>query len=113
MHLIGFAEVAALITVVGAAIYALGLLGLAWPIHKRWNNDASTTWYAISLIPRAVVSGQGMRIFMGFPTIMAILLLIWWLIALPTLCLLSVAVSNLASWAAGIWALLVLLAAEE
>jgi hypothetical protein len=54
-----------------------------------------------------------MRIFMGFPTIVAILLLIWWLIVFPTLCLLSVAVSNLASWAAGIWALLVLLAAEE
>ncbi len=65
--MIGIAEVAALITVVGAAIYALGPLGAAWPIHKRWNNDASTTWYAISLIPRAVVAGQGMRIFMGFP----------------------------------------------
>jgi hypothetical protein len=108
--MIGIAEVAALITVVGATNYTLGLLGVAWPIHKRWNNDASTTWYAISLIPRAVVAGQGMRIFMGFPIIVAILLLIWWLIVFPTLCLLSVAVSNLASWAAGIWALLVLLA---
>ena len=75
--MIGLAEVAALVTVVGAAIYVLGLLGLAWPIHIRWNNDASTTWYAMSLIPRAVVAGQGMRIFMGFPTIMATLLLVW------------------------------------
>ena len=32
----GIAEVAALITVVGAAIYGLGLLGVAWSIHKRW-----------------------------------------------------------------------------
>ncbi len=70
--MIGIAEVAALITVVGATNYTLGLLGVAWPIHKRWNNDASTTWYAISLIPRAVVAGQGMRIFMGFPIIVAI-----------------------------------------
>ena len=108
--MIGLAEVAALITVVGAAIYGLGLLGLAWPIHKRWNNDASTTWYAMSLIPRAVVAGQGMRIFVGFPTIMAALLLIWWLIIFPVLRLLSVAVSGLASWAVGIFALLVLLA---
>ena len=106
--MIGLAEVAALITVVGAAIYALGLLGLAWPIHKRWNNDASTTWYAMSLIPRAVVAGQGIRIFVGFPTIMATLLLIWWLIVFPTLRLLSVAVSNLAAWVVGIFALLVL-----
>ena len=74
--MIGLAEVGALITVVGAAIYVLGLLGLVWPIHKRWNNDASTTWYAMSLIPRTVVAGQGMRIFVGFPTIMATLLLI-------------------------------------
>jgi hypothetical protein len=108
--MIGLAEVAALITVVGAAIYGLGLLGLAWPIHKRWNNDASTTWYAMSLIPRAVVAGQGMRIFVGFPTIMAALLLIWWLLIFPVLRLLSVAVSGLASWAVGIFALLVLLA---
>ena len=64
--MIGFAEVADLITVVGAGIYGLGLLRLAWPIHKRWNNDASTTWYATSLIPRAVVAGQGMRIFRDF-----------------------------------------------
>ena len=111
--MIGLAEVAALITVVGAAIYGLGLLGLAWPIHKRWNNDASTTWYAMSLIPRAVVAGQGMRIFVGFPTIMAALLLTWWLIIFPVLRLLSVAVSGLASWAVGIFALLVLLAAEQ
>jgi hypothetical protein len=78
--MIGFAELAALITVVGAGIYGLGLLGLAWPSHKRWNNDASTTWYAMSWIPRAVVAGQGMRIFMGFPTITAILMLMWCLI---------------------------------
>ena len=108
--MIGFAEAAALITVVGAAIYGLGLLGVAWPIHKRWHNDAATTWYAVSLIPRAVVAGQGMRIFMGFPTIMATSLLIWWLIVFPVLRLLSVAVSNLAAWSVGIFALLALLA---
>ena len=41
--MIGFAEVAALITVVGAAIYGLGLLSVAWPIYKRWHNDAATS----------------------------------------------------------------------
>ena len=110
MHLIGFAEVAALITVVGAATYGLGLLGVAWPIHKRWHNDAATTWYAISLIPRAVVAGQGMRIFVGFPTIMATLLLMWWLIVFPILRLLSVVASDLAAWVVGVFALLALLA---
>lgn len=108
--MIGIVEVAALITVVGAAIYGLGLLGVAWPIHKRWNNDASTTWYAVALIPRAVVAGQGMRVFMGFPTIMATLLLMWWLVVFPVLRLLSVVVSSLAAWSVGIFALLALLA---
>jgi uncharacterized membrane protein YhaH (DUF805 family) len=89
--MIGLAEVAALITVLGAAIYGLGLLGVAWPIHKRWHNDAASTWYAVSLIPRAVVAGQGVRIFMGFPTVMATLLLTWWLVVFPVLRLLSVA----------------------
>jgi hypothetical protein len=108
--MIGFAEVAALITVLGAAIYGLGLLGVAWPIYKRWHNDAATTLYAISLIPRAVVAGQGMRIFMGFPTLLATLLLIWWLVVFPLLRLVDVVASNLAAWAVGIFALLVLLA---
>jgi uncharacterized membrane protein YhaH (DUF805 family) len=106
--MIGLAEVAALITVFGAAIYGLGLLGVAWPIHKRWHNDAASTWYAVSLIPRAVVAGQGVRIFMGFPTLMATLLLTWWLVVFPVLRLLSVVASNLAAWSVGIFALLVL-----
>lgn len=108
--MVGLAEVAALVTVLGAAIYVLGLLGLAWPIHRRWDNDASTTWYAMSLVPRAVVAGQGLRIFLGFPTMVAILLLTWWLVIFPVLDLLSVAVSALVGWAIGIFALLVLLA---
>ncbi len=45
---------------------------------------------------------------MGFPTIMATLLLLWWLIVFPTVRLLSVAVSNLAALAANIFALVVL-----
>jgi hypothetical protein len=108
--MIGFAEVAALITVVGAAIYGLGLIGVAWPIHKRWHNDAATTWYAVSLIPRAVVAGQRMRIFMGFPTVITTLLLLWWLVVFPLLDLLSEVASDLAGWSVGIFALLVLLA---
>jgi hypothetical protein len=45
---------------------------------------------------------------MGFPTIMATLLLLWWLIVFPTVRLLSVAISNLAALAVNIFALAVL-----
>jgi len=108
--MIGIAEVAALITVVGAAIYGLGLLGVAWPIHKRWQNDAATTLYAVSLIPRAVVAGQGIRILMGFPTLVATLLLVWSLLVFPVLPLVSAVASDLVGWIVGILALVALLA---
>lgn len=62
----------------------------------------------MSLIPRTVVAGQGTRIFIGFPTIMATLLLLWWLIVFPTVRLLSLAVSSLAALAFNIFALVVL-----
>ena len=45
---------------------------------------------------------------MGFPTIMATLLLLWWLIVFPTVRLLSVAASNLAALAVNIFELVVL-----
>jgi hypothetical protein len=77
--MVGFAEIAALITVGATTIYVLGLVALAWSIHERWNNDAFTTWYALSLIPRTVVAGQGMRLFIGLPTYFTVLVCLWWL----------------------------------
>jgi hypothetical protein len=51
-----------------------------------------------------------MRIFMGFPTLIATLLLLWWLIVFPLPRLVDVVASNLAAWVVGIFALLALLA---
>jgi hypothetical protein len=70
------ADVAALVTLAGGVIYLLGLLGLAWPIYARITNDGYTAWYAVSLIPRTVVAGHGARIWMRFPLLMTLLLLV-------------------------------------
>jgi hypothetical protein len=69
-------QVVALITVLGTAIYIIGLIALCWPIYRLLTHDASTGLYAAALVPRTVVAGQGIRIFVGFPLVAALCLLI-------------------------------------
>jgi hypothetical protein len=66
---IGIGDLAALIAGAGVAIYVLGLIGLAIPIRRMYTNDLSTAWYAASLVPRTVVAGQGVRIWLQRPTL--------------------------------------------
>ena len=74
--LVEVTQVVALITVLGTAIYITGLIALCWPIYRLLTNDASTGLYAAALVPRTVVAGQGIRIFVGFPLVAALCLLI-------------------------------------
>jgi hypothetical protein len=71
-----FTQVVALITVLGTAIYITGLIALCWPIYRSLTRDPSTGLYAAALVPRTVVAGQGVRIFVGFPLIAALCILI-------------------------------------
>jgi len=64
-----------LITVAGAAVYVLGLVGLAVTIRSRLTGDFSTAWYVVSLLPRTVVAGQGLRLWLRWPIILTALLL--------------------------------------
>jgi hypothetical protein len=70
---IGVPEVAALLTVAGATVYVLGLIGLAMPIKGAFTRDISTAWYAVSLVPKTVVMGQGARIWLRWPFILLVL----------------------------------------
>jgi hypothetical protein len=72
---IEFVQVAALVTVLGIAIYIVGLIALCWPIYRRVTDDPSTAVFAASMVPRTVVAAQGVRIFVGFPLIAALCLL--------------------------------------
>jgi hypothetical protein len=61
----GIAELATILTAVGVAIYVLGLIGLALTLRLAYTDRLARAWYAVSLMPRAIVAGQGMRIWRG------------------------------------------------
>ncbi len=60
----------ALVTAAGLAVYVLGLVGLAISIRLRFKTDVSVAWYAVSLLPRTIVAGQGVRVWLGWPIIL-------------------------------------------
>jgi hypothetical protein len=73
---IDIADVLALITVAGVAVYVAGLVGLAIAIRREFTRDLSTAWYVVALIPRTVVAGQGVRIWLVWPVSLAVLVLL-------------------------------------
>jgi hypothetical protein len=72
---VGIGDLAAILTAAGVAIYALGLIGLAIPIRTTFTEDITTAWYAVALVPRTVVAGQGVRIWLGWPIVSVIVLI--------------------------------------
>src|SRR5215208_8151257 len=72
---IGIGDLAAILTTLGVTIYVLGLIGIAVPIRRTFTEDLSTAWYTVALIPRTVVAGQGVRIWVRWPLVLTLLLL--------------------------------------
>jgi hypothetical protein len=62
-------DLAALVTAVGISIYVMGLVGLSVTIRRTFAADFTTAWYAVSLLPRTVVAGQGVRLWLRWPII--------------------------------------------
>jgi MFS family permease len=60
-------DLATILTVAGVSIYVLGLIGLAIPIRRVFTGELTTAWYVVSLVPKTVVAGQGVRIWLGWP----------------------------------------------
>jgi hypothetical protein len=58
---------AAFITVVAATVYALGVF-VMWLSLRTQIDDFSMSWHAVSLIPRNVVIGQGVKALL-WPTL--------------------------------------------
>jgi hypothetical protein len=59
----GIVQIATLLTVAGVAAYVLGFIGVAWSIRFTVADKWSTAWYAVSLMPRTVVAGEGLWVF--------------------------------------------------
>jgi hypothetical protein len=73
---IDIADLATLVTVAGVSVYVAGLLGLAIAIRLRYTDDLATAWYAVTLIPRTDVAGQGVQIWLTWPLPIAVLLVL-------------------------------------
>jgi hypothetical protein len=73
---IGLAELATLVTVAGVSIYVAGLLGLTLAIRLRLTDDIATAWYAVALLPRTDVAGQGVKIWLTWPLPIVVLLVV-------------------------------------
>jgi hypothetical protein len=73
---ISIADLVALVTVAGVSVYVAGLLGLAIAIRLRLTDDMGTAWYAVSLLPRTDVAGQGVRIWLSWPLPIAVVVVV-------------------------------------
>jgi hypothetical protein len=69
------AGVSGLVVVLGLMVYVLGLFTLWAPIVRTYTHNAVTAWYAVSLVPRPVVAGLGMRQLVAFPLLTTITIL--------------------------------------
>jgi hypothetical protein len=75
------ADISALVAVLAAAIYVLGLFTLWVPIYTTYTHDFEAAWHAASLVPRTLVAGLGVRQLLAFPLLVATIILILTLIA--------------------------------
>lgn len=70
---IDIAAVATLITITATAIYVLGLMALGYPVYSRITKNSSTALYVVSVVPRTVVAGHGVRFLLGIPLVWTLL----------------------------------------
>jgi len=70
---IDIAGAATLITISATSIYVLGLVALGYPVYSRITKNSSTALYVVSVVPRTVVAGHGMRFLLGIPLIWTLL----------------------------------------
>jgi len=66
---IDIAGAATLITISATSIYVLGLIALGYPIYSRITKNSSTALYVVSVVPRKMVAGHGVRFLLGIPLI--------------------------------------------
>jgi len=68
---ITFGEASALVVVLGAGVYVLGLLALWAPLAHTYTGNYVTAWYAVSLLPRTAIIGQGL-LLIGAPLLITL-----------------------------------------
>ena len=69
-------QFAAIIATLAAIIYVLGLVALWLPVRREYAVNFYAAWYAVSLVPRAVVAAQGTRTVLGFALRLALVFVV-------------------------------------
>lgn len=77
---ISFGEISALLAVAAIGVYIVGLFALLFPISRTFTGDFTTAWYAVSLVPRTIVAGQGVRQVLAYPAISVLVLTAFFLL---------------------------------
>jgi len=70
---IDIAGAATLITILATTMYVLGLMALGYPVYSRITKNSSTALYVVSVVPKTVVAGHGMRFLLGIPLVWTLL----------------------------------------
>jgi len=55
------AQISGVATIIAATVYALGVFTLVLPISNSYNPTFTAAWYAVSVVPKTVVVGHGIR----------------------------------------------------
>jgi hypothetical protein len=60
-YLQSVAQISGIVTIIGATVYALGLFTLVLPISSTYDPTFPAAWYAVSVVPKTVVVGYGIK----------------------------------------------------
>jgi len=60
-YLQSVAQISGIVTIIAATVYALGLFTLLLPISNTYNATFPAAWYAVSVVPKTVVVGHGIK----------------------------------------------------
>jgi hypothetical protein len=60
-HLQSVAQISGVATIIAATVYALGVFTLVLPISHSYHASFPAAWYAVSMVPKTVVAGHGIK----------------------------------------------------
>jgi hypothetical protein len=60
-YLQSVAQISGVVTIIAATVYALGVFTLVLPISNSYNSTFPAAWYAVSVVPKTVVVGHGIK----------------------------------------------------
>jgi hypothetical protein len=82
-YLQSLAQISGIATIIAATVYALGVFTLVLPISRSYNSTFPAAWYTVSVVPKTVVVGHGIRslfwpsLVLTLTTTLSALMVLW------------------------------------